>query len=54
MILFTYVCTYFEDIINIIRHNVAEILLKLALNTNQSINQSTNITDFHRNEAKFP
>jgi len=28
---------------NILRHDIAEILLKLALNTNQSINTSDNL-----------
>ena len=41
---FNLTCRYIDDVLSINNslHHIAEILLKLELNTNQSINQSTN------------
>ena len=41
---FNLTCRYIDDVLSINNslHDIAEILLKLELNTNQSINKSTN------------
>jgi hypothetical protein len=53
---FNLTCRYIDDVLSINNslHNIAEILLKLELNTNQSINQSINNSNwipftYHRN-----
>jgi hypothetical protein len=46
---FNLTCRYIDDVLSINNslHNIAEILLKLELNTNQSINQLIIQTGFH-------